>query len=56
MGEGKKRATTSIGRESERIGSEANDVSLSPSQDCSGSTGEMGEGESGQEMMGTKES
>jgi hypothetical protein len=50
MGEGKKRATTSIGGENERIGSQTHDVNLSASQDCNGSTGEVGEGASREEI------
>jgi hypothetical protein len=41
MGEGEKR----IEGYSQIDAGQANDVSFSPSQDCSGSTGEMGEGQ-----------
>ena len=44
MGEGRERATTSIGRESERHGSQADYVNCCPEEDRSGTTGKVGKG------------
>jgi hypothetical protein len=46
MGEGKERATTSIGRKSEKHGSQAEYVNCCSEEDRSGTTGKVGKGES----------
>ncbi len=46
MGEGRERATTSIGRKSERHGSQAHYVNCRSAEDRSSTTGKVGKGES----------